>query len=63
MSTIYYEFDFSLDFSRVSVRARNTAETAVLYGNNAPFSGGTDSRGSVPKLEKKTLVRSYNDII
>ena len=48
----------SLGFSRATRWAQDTTQTAVLYGNNVPFSGWTNSRESVPKLEKKTLAWS-----
>ena len=45
----------SLGFSRADGSAPDTARAAVLYGNNVPISGQTDSRESVPYKEKRTL--------
>ena len=45
----------ALGFSRDGRSAPDTARAAVLYRNNIPISGQTDSRASVLYKEKKTL--------
>ena len=52
----------SLGFSRADESARDTTRTAVLYRNNIPISGQTDSRDSVLYKEKRTLPRALADV-
>ena len=52
----------SLGFSRADRSAPDTARAAVLYGNNDPISGRTDSRVSVPYKEKRTLPGTSADV-
>ena len=56
MGTVDREnYTASLGFSRADAGATDTARAAVLYGNNIPISGQSDSRESVPYKEKITL--------
>ena len=52
----------SSGFSRADGSAPDTAGGAVLYGNNVPISGQTDSRESVPYKEKRTLPGTSADV-
>jgi hypothetical protein len=49
-------------FSRADGSAPDTAGSAVLYGNNVPIAGQTDSRESVPYKEKRTLPGTPADV-
>lgn len=63
MGTVRHEnHTVSLGFSRVDGSAPDTARAAVLYGNNIPISGQTDSRESVPYKEKRTLPGTPADV-
>jgi len=65
MGTVWHENHFiclSLGFSRAGDSAPDTARAAVLYGNNVPLSGRTDSRESVPYKEKTTLPGTIADV-
>ena len=63
MGTVRHEnHTVSLGFSRADASAPDTARAAVLYGNNVPISGQTDSRESVPYKEKRTLPGTCADV-
>ena len=63
MGTAWHEnYTVSLGFSRADGSAPDTARSAVLYGNNVPISGQTDSRESVPYKEKRTLPGASADV-
>ena len=63
MGTVWHEnHTHSLRFSRADTSAPDTARDAVLYGNNVPISGRTDSRESVPYKEKRTLLGTTADV-
>ena len=63
MGTVWHEnHTVSLGFSRADESAPDTARAAVLYGNNVPISGQTDSRESVPYKEKRTLPGTLADV-
>ena len=63
MGTVRHEnHTVSLGFSRADGSAPDTARAAVLYGNNVPISGQTDSRESVPYKEKRTLPGTPADV-
>ena len=63
MGTVWHEnHTRSLRFSRADTSAPDTARDAVLYGNNVPISGRTDSRESVPYKEKRTLPGTSADV-
>ena len=49
-------------FSRADRSAPDTAGSAVLYGDNVPLSGQSDSREYVPYKEKRTLPGASADI-
>ena len=49
-------------FSRADGSAPDTAGSAVLYGNNVPISGRTDSRELAPYKEKRTLPGTAADV-
>ena len=55
-------YTISPGFSRTDGSAPDTAGSAVLYGNNVPISGQTDSRESVPYKEKRTLPGTPADV-
>ena len=48
IGTERYGMIASIDISRVIQWARDTTKTVMLFGNNVPISGWTDSRESVP---------------
>ena len=63
MGTAWHEINtVSVGFSRADKSAPDTARAAVLYGNNVPISGQTDSRESVPYKEKRTLPGTPTDV-
>ena len=55
-------YTVSPGFSRADESTPDTAGSAVLYGNNIPISGRTDSRESVPYKEKRTLPGAPADV-
>ncbi len=63
MGTAWHEnHTVSPGFSRADRSAPDTAGSAVLYGDNDPLSGQSDSRVCVPYKEKRTLPGASADI-